>query len=84
MKRNLFVLTASFLMAILMLSRSDVLTAFADCTGTGVDLSGATCSQDGSTPGTPGDSDGDSDEGQPGDSGNNNNNNINNDNDSGV
>lgn len=84
MKRNLFVLTASFLMAILMLSRSDVLTAFADCTGTGVDLSGATCSQDGSTPGTPGDSDGDSDEGQPGDSGNNNNNNNNNDNDSGV
>lgn len=82
MKRNLFVLATSFLMAIFMLSRSDILTVFADCSGTGVDMSGATCSQDGSTPGTPGDSEGDSGEGQPGDSGNNNNNN--NDNDSGV
>lgn len=84
MKRNLFVLAASFLVAAFMLSRSDVLTVFADCSGTGVDLSGATCSQDGSTPGTPGDSGGDSDEGQPGNSGNNNNNNTNNDNDGGV
>lgn len=73
MKRNLFVLAASFFVAVFMLSRSDVLTVLADCSGTGVDLSGATCSQGGSTPGTPGDSEGDSDEGQPGDSGNNNN-----------
>ena len=57
MKRNLFILTASFLMAVFMLSRSGVLTVFADgCGSTGVDLSGATCSTGGSNPGTPGES----------------------------
>ncbi len=85
MKRRLFVFTASFLMALFMMSRSNVLTALADCGDTGVDLSGATCTQSGSNPGTPGDSGSDVDDGSLGSSGtdsnnNNNNNNSNNDN----
>src|SRR4026208_778666 len=84
MKRRLFVLTASFLMALFMMSRSNVLTALADCGDTGVDMSGATCDQSGSNPGTPGDSGSDVDDGSPGSSGtdsnNNNNNNSNNNN----
>jgi len=85
MKRNLFVLIASFSMAALMLSRSHVLTVFADCSGTGVDMSGATCSQGGSTSGTPGDDGGSGDDGSPGDSsgGSNNSDNNNNSNNGG-
>jgi hypothetical protein len=65
MKRYLFLLTASFLVAVFMLSRSDVLKVLADCIDTGVDMSGATCSQGGSTSGNSGgsDSDGDGSEG---------------------
>jgi hypothetical protein len=78
MKRNIFLLVASFLMAVLMLSRSDVLTVYADCGETGVGVGGADCGFEGSTPGTPGESGEDSETGQPGDSGNNNNSNYNN------
>src|SRR3990172_9107427 len=84
-QRKFFVLTASFLMAVLALSRSGVLTVFADgCSSTGVDMSGATCSQSGSTPGTDGSSGGGSGDGQPGDSGSNNDNNNNNNNGNGT
>ena len=70
MKRNLIILTASLLAAVLMFSRSDVLRVLADCSDTGVDMSGATCSQGGSTPGTPGGGDSDSDgDGLPGSDG---------------
>jgi hypothetical protein len=76
MKRKLFILTASFLMATFMFSRSGVLTVLADgCSSTGVDLSGATCSQSGSTPGTDGGSEEGSEDSQPGDSSDSNNNN---------
>jgi len=78
MKRNLFVITASMLMAAFLFSRSDVLTVFADCSGTGVDISGATCSQSGSTIGTLGISGTNTDDGQTGNSGNDNSNNTNN------
>lgn len=82
MKHNFFVLTASFLLAVFMLGRSDVLTVLADgCENTQVDLNGATCSTGGDNPGTPGDNGGSEDDGSPGDSGNNNNNNGNNGND---
>ncbi|HKI53915.1 MAG TPA: hypothetical protein VJ987_07300, partial [Anaerolineales bacterium] len=80
MKRNFVVLTAAFLMAAFLLGRSDVLTVLADCGGTGVDMSGATCSQSGSTPGTPGDSSTETGNGQPGNSGNSNSNNTSNNN----
>jgi hypothetical protein len=82
MKRRLFILTASFLMTVLMLSHSDVLTVFADgCDNTQVDMNGATCSQSGSIPGTPGGSGESEEDGLPGDSGSNNNNNNNTGND---
>ena len=77
MKRNLLVLTASFLIAAFMLSRSDVLKVYADCGETGVNVGGADCGLEGNTPGTPGDNGGSEDNGSPGDSGNDNNNNSN-------
>jgi hypothetical protein len=77
MKRNLFILTAATLMLAFTLSRSDVLTVYADCGETGVGVGGADCGLDGSTPGTQGSNGEDSDEGQPGDAGNNNNNDTN-------
>ena len=81
MKHNFFLLVASFLMAVLMLSRSDVLTVHADCGETGVGVGGADCGFDGSTPGTPGESGEDSETGQPGDSGSTTGNNVNDGND---
>lgn len=70
MKRKIFVFGISLLSSLLMLGRSNVLIALADCGDTGVDLSGATCTQSGSTSGTSGDSGGDEGGGTPGDSGN--------------
>jgi hypothetical protein len=76
MKRKQFVFIASFLMAVIALSRSDILTVFADgCSSTGVDINGATCSQSGSIPGAPGDGDESGEDGLPGDSDHNNDNN---------
>ncbi len=81
MKRNFFLLVGSFLMAVLMLSRSGVLTVHADCGETGVGVGGADCGFEGSAPGSPGESGEDSDNGQPGNSGyNTNDSNNNNDN----
>jgi hypothetical protein len=74
MKRKLLLLAATFLMAAFMLSRLNVLTAFADCGQTDVNGDGVSCSNSGSTTGTDGDSDSGEDngeDGQPGDTNNN-------------
>ena len=70
MKRRLLLFTASFWMVILVLGLSNVFTVFADgCSGTQVDLNGATCTVTGENPGTPGDGGSDEEAGTPGDSG---------------
>ena len=70
MKRRLFLFTAMFWMVVLILGRSNTFTVYADgCSGTGVDLNGATCTVTGENPGTPGDGGSDEEEGTPGDSG---------------
>ena len=79
------VLGVTLLMVTLMLVRSDILVAYADCGNTSVDLGGVDCDLDGNTSGDNGEDGGSSNNEDDGDSGNTNNNGNNtNNNNTGV